>query len=56
MVGYGGKPVTVSNLPSAVFQEYVQHRSVDHRHRSEQMEFQYSDTNAFTSKLDVGSR
>jgi hypothetical protein len=56
MKGYGGKPVTVSNLPSATFQQYTQYKSVDHRHKSEQAEFQYSGTTGFTSKLDVGSK
>lgn len=56
MRGYGGEPVTISNLPSATFQGYKQYKSVDHRHQSEQIEFQYSGTNGFTSKLDVGSQ
>ena len=56
MKGYGGKPVTVSNLPSSTFQQYTQYKSVDHRHKSDKMEFQYSGTTGFTSKLDVGSR
>jgi hypothetical protein len=56
MKGFGGKPVTISNLPSSTFQQYTQYISVDHRHQSEQIEFQYSGTTGFTSKLDVGSR
>jgi hypothetical protein len=56
MKGFAGKPVTVSNLPSATFQQYTQYKSVDHRHSSSQMEWQYSGTTGFTSKLDVGSQ
>jgi len=56
MKGFGGEPVTISNLPSATFQRYTQYQSVDHRHQSEQIEFQYSGTTGFTSKLDVGSQ
>lgn len=56
MKGFGGKPVTISNLSSATFQQYTQYESVDHRHESEQIEFRYSGTTGFTSKLDVGSR
>ncbi len=56
MKGFGGKPVMVSNLPSATFQHYTQYKSVDHRHSSSKMEFQYSGTTGFASKLDVGSQ
>lgn len=55
MKGFGGKPVMVQNLPSATFQEYMQYKSVDHRHQSSKMEWQYSGTTGFASKLDIGS-
>ena len=55
MKGFSGKPVMVQNLPSATFQHYTQYKSVDHRHASDTIEFHYSGTTGFTSKLDVGS-
>ena len=54
--GFGGKPVKVMNLPSPVFQDYTQYKSISHRHASEKTTFNYSGTNGFTSTMDVGSR
>ena len=54
--GFGGKPVKVMNLPSPVFQDYTQYRSVSHRHASEKTTFNYAGTNGFTSTMDVGSK
>ena len=54
--GFGGKPVKVMNLPSPVFQDYTQYRSVSHRHASDKTTFSYSGTNGFTSTMDVGSK
>jgi hypothetical protein len=53
--GFGGKPVKVMNLPSAVFQDYTQYKSVSHKHASDKATFSYSGTNGFTSTMDVGS-
>ncbi len=55
MKGFGGKPVKVLNLPSSLFQDYTQYKSVDHRHTGDDKAFQYSGTTGFASKLDVGS-
>jgi hypothetical protein len=56
MSGFGGKPVKVMNLPSPVFQDYTQYKSVSHRHASEKTTFSYAGTNGFTSTMDVGSK
>ena len=53
--GFGGKPVKVMNLPSPVFQDYTQYKSVSHTHSSDKTTFRYSGTNGFTSTMDVGS-
>ena len=55
MKGFGGKPVTVLNLPSAAFQGYTQFKSVTHKHASADHTFSHSGTNGFTSTMDVGS-
>src|SRR5262245_20497320 len=55
MKGFNGKAVKVSNLPSAVFQDYTQFRSVSHTHTSATHNWKHSGTNGFTSKWDVGS-
>jgi hypothetical protein len=52
--GFGGKPVKVLNLPSAVFQDYTQYKSISHKHASDKATFSYSGTNGFTSTMDVG--
>jgi hypothetical protein len=54
--GFGGKPVKVLNLPSAVFQDYTQYKSVSHKHASDKTTWSYSGTNGFTSTMDVGSK
>jgi hypothetical protein len=54
--GFGGKPVKVLNLPSPVFQDYTQYKSVSHRHASDKTTFSYSGTNGFTSTMAVGSQ
>src|SRR6476469_4234199 len=55
MKGFGGKPVKIMNLPSPVFQDYTQFRSVTHRHASAEHSFSHTGTNGFTSTWDVGS-
>jgi hypothetical protein len=54
--GFDGKRVTISNLPSPVFQGYTQFRSVTHRHSGGTHSFSHSGTNGFTSTWDAGSR
>ncbi len=56
MRGFGGEIVKVLNLPSAVFQNYTQYRSVSHQHDSEEHDFSYSGTTGFTSTMEVGSQ
>jgi hypothetical protein len=54
--GFGGKPVKVLNLPSPVFQDYTQYRSVAHKHSSDKTTFSYAGTNGFTSTMEAGSK
>ena len=56
MVGFGGKPVKVLNLPNPAYQDYTQYKSVMHRHDSADHTFKYSGTTGFTSTMDVGSK
>ena len=53
--GFNGKAVKVSNLPSAVFQDYTQFRSVSHTHTSAAHSWSHKGTNGFTSKWDAAS-
>ena len=53
MKGFNGKAVKVSNLPSAVFQDYTQFRSVAHTHTSATHSWSHKGTNGFTSKWDA---
>ena len=56
MRGFNGQAVRINNLPSAVFQNYVQFRSVAHVHSSAAHNWKHSGTNGFTSTWDVSSR
>ena len=56
MRGFNGQAIKVLNLPSAVFQDYTQFRSVSHTHASAAHNWSHKGTNGFTSKWDVGSR
>jgi len=56
MNGAGGKPVKVLNLPSPLYQDYTQYRSVVHRYANGDHTFSYSGTNGFTSTWEAGSR
>ena len=56
MRGFNGRAVKVSNLPSPVFQDYTQFRSVAHTHTSATHSFSHKGTNGFTSKWDTGSK
>lgn len=53
MRGAGGKPVKILNLPSAVFQDYTQYRSVSHTHTSPTHTWRHSGTNGFVSKWEA---
>jgi hypothetical protein len=55
MRGFDGQPVKIAHLPSPVFQDYTQYRSVAHRHSSASHTFSHSGTNGFTSTWRAGS-
>ncbi len=55
MRGFNGQAVRIANLPSAVFQNYVQFRSVAHTHTSPTHNWTHSGTNGFTSTWEAGS-
>jgi hypothetical protein len=54
--GFNGKAVKVMNLPSAVFQDYTQFRSVSHTHTSATHSWSHKGTNGFTSHWEAGSK
>ncbi len=54
--GFNGKAVKVMNLPSAVFQDYTQFRSVSHTHSSTAHAWSHKGTNGFTSKWEVAGK
>jgi hypothetical protein len=56
MRGAGGQPVKILNLPSAVFQDYTQYRSVSHTHTSAAHSWRHSGTNGFVSKWEAGGQ
>jgi hypothetical protein len=56
MRGFNGKAVKVMNLPSAVFQDYTQFRSVSHTHASAAHSWSHKGTNGFTSKWEVAGK
>jgi len=55
MKGFNGKAVKVMNLPSAVFQDYTQFRSIVHTHTSATHSWSHKGTNGFTSKWEASS-
>lgn len=55
MQGRDGKPVTVHNLPADFLDEYTQYVSEENGHKSSDVEFHYSGTNGFTSRLVAGN-
>ncbi len=55
MKGFNGKAVKVMNLPSAVFQDYTQFRSIAHTHTSATHSWSHKGTNGFTSKWEATS-
>src|SRR5829696_2934485 len=54
--GFNGKAVKVMNLPSPVFQDYTQFKSVSHTHTSAAHSWSHKGTNGFTSKWDAGGK
>ena len=56
MKGFNGKAVKVMNLPSAVFQDYTQFRSVSHTHTSTAHSWSHKGTNGFTSKWQASGK
>lgn len=54
--GFNGQAIKVSNLPSAVFQEYTQFRSVSHTHSTKDHSWAHKGTNGFTSTWNAPSK
>jgi hypothetical protein len=54
--GFNGQAIKVHNLPSAVFQDYTQFRSVSHTHSTAAHTWSHKGTNGFTSKWSTGSK
>jgi hypothetical protein len=54
--GFNGQAIRINNLPSAVFQEYTQYRSVSHTHSSNTHTWNHKGTNGFTSKWSAASK
>ena len=55
MKGFNGKAIKVANLPSPVFQDYTQFKSVSHTHTSATHSWNHKGTNGFTSKWQAGN-
>jgi hypothetical protein len=53
--GLNGKAVKVLNLPSAVFQDYTQYKSISHTHTSATHSWSHKGTNGFTSHWEAAS-
>lgn len=53
--GFNGKAVKVLNLPSAVFQDYTQYKSISHTHTSATHSWSHKGTNGFTSHWEAAS-
>jgi hypothetical protein len=56
MRGAGGKPVQILNLPNPAYQNYMQYKSVSHKHSSDKATWSHSGTNGFTSKMEASSK
>ena len=54
--GFNGQAIRINNLPSAVFQDYTQYRSVSHTHTTATHSWSHKGTNGFTSKWTAGSK
>lgn len=53
MRGLNDEPIRINGLPSPVFHNYVQYKSLVHKHTSEGGSFSHEDTNGFTSRMIV---
>lgn len=56
MRGFNGQAVKVLNLPSPVFQDYTQFRSLSHTHTSTGHSWRHQGTNGFTSKWTAAGK
>jgi hypothetical protein len=54
--GFNGQAIKVHNLPSAVFQDYTQFRSVSHTHSTTAHTWSHKGTNGFTSTWSAGGK
>jgi hypothetical protein len=54
--GFNGEAIKVHNLPSAVFQDYTQFRSVSHTHSTKDHSWAHKGTNGFTSKWSATAK
>ena len=54
--GFNGQAIKVHNLPSAVFQDYTQFRSVSHTHATAAHSWSHKSTNGFTSKWNAAGK
>ena len=54
--GFNGQAIKIHNLPSAVFQDYTQFRSVSHTHTTAAHTWSHKGTNGFTSKWSASGR
>ena len=54
--GFNGQAIKVHNLPSAVFQDYTQFRSVAHTHSTAAHSWAHKGTNGFTSTWNAASK
>jgi hypothetical protein len=54
--GFNGQAIKVHNLPSAVFQDYTQFRSVSHTHSTAAHTWSHTGTNGFTSTWSAGAK
>jgi hypothetical protein len=54
--GFNGQAIKVHNLPSPVFQDYTQFRSVSHTHSTASHNWSHKGTNGFTSKWNAAGK
>ena len=54
--GFNGQAIKVHNLPSAVFQDYTQFRSVSHTHSTTDHSWAHKGTNGFTSRWNAAGK
>jgi hypothetical protein len=54
--GFNGQAIRIHNLPSAVFQDYTQFRSVSHTHTTAAHSWSHKGTNGFTSKWSASGK